>query len=163
LSAQAQELDAGPDGKRSAADDGLRRRRYSREVRTERIVFIVAAAGVVAHLVNHLIVGVVMDLQFDVVLAFGWVTAAAALVYPWLPWQLQAVGSIALGLGWLVGDFVMHSLPTIRDGPHATDYTGVGATVAGALLIGVGMAAARRGRAAARPLTHASGQSRLSA
>ena len=54
-----------------------------------------------------------MDLQFDVVLAFGWVTAAAALVYPWLPWQLQAVGSIALGLGWLIGDFVMHALPTI--------------------------------------------------
>jgi hypothetical protein len=99
-----------------------------------------------------------MDLQFDVVLAFGWVTAAAALVYPWLPWQLQAVGSIALGLGWLIGDFVMHALPTIRDGPHATDYTGVGATVAGGLLIGVGIAAARRGRTAARPLTHARGQ-----
>ena len=100
-------------------------------MRTERIVFAVAAAGVVAHLVNHLVVGVVMDLQFDVVLVFGWVTAAAALVYPRLPWQLQAVGSIALGLGWLIGDFVMHALPTIRDGPHATDYTGVGATVAG--------------------------------
>jgi hypothetical protein len=30
--------------------------------------------------------------------------------------------------------------------------------VAGGLLIGVGIAAARRGRAAARPLTHARGQ-----
>lgn len=120
-------------------------------MRTERIVFAVAAAAVVAHLVNHLLVGVVMDLQFDVVLVFGWVTAAAALIYPWLPWQLQAFGSIALGLGWLVGDFVMHALPTIRDGPHATDYTGVGATVAGGLLIGVGISAVRRGRATARP------------
>ena len=127
-------------------------------MKTERIVFAVAAAGVVAHLVNHLVVGVVMDLQFDVVLVFGWVTAAAALIYPWLPWQLQAVGSIALGLGWLIGDFVMHALPTIRDGPHATDYTGVGATVAGGLLIGVGIAAARRGRATPRPLTHNQGQ-----
>ncbi|MGZ4182942.1 MAG: hypothetical protein ACXVUL_19945 [Solirubrobacteraceae bacterium] len=117
---------------------------YSWEVKTERIVFAVAAAAVVAHLVDHLLVGVVMDLQFDVVLAFGWVTAAAALVYPRLPRQLQVVGSIALGLGWLVGDFVLHALPTIRDGPHATDYTGLGATVAGGLLIGVGIAAALR-------------------
>jgi hypothetical protein len=68
------------------------------------------------------------------------------------------VGSIALGLGWLVGDFVLHALPTIRDGPEATDYTGLGATVAGGLLIGVGIGAARRGRAAARPLTPARGQ-----
>jgi hypothetical protein len=127
-------------------------------VRTERIVFTVAAAAVVAHLVNHLVVGVVMDLQFDVVLVFGWVTAAAALIYPRLPWQLQAVGAIALGLGWLIGDFVMHALPTIRDGPHATDYTGLGATVAGGLLIGVGIAAARRGRTAAHPLPHARGR-----
>ena len=127
-------------------------------MRTERIVFAVAAAAVVAHLVNHLVVGVVMDLQFDVVLAFGWITAAAALVYPRLPWQLQAVGSIALGLGWLIGDFVMHALPAIRNGPRATDYTGLGATVAGGLLIGVGIAAALRGRAAARPLTHGRGQ-----
>jgi hypothetical protein len=71
-------------------------------VRTERIVFAVAAAAVVAHLVDHLIVGVKMDLQFDGVLAFGAVTAVAALAYPRLPRQLQAVGSIALGLGWLV-------------------------------------------------------------
>jgi hypothetical protein len=126
-------------------------------VRTERIVFAVAAAAVVAHLVNHLVVGVVMDLQFDVVLAFGWLTAAGALVYPWLPWQLQAVGSIALGIGWLVGDFVMHTLPMIRDGPRATDYTGVAATVGGGLLIGVGIAAARRGRATASCVTHAQG------
>jgi hypothetical protein len=68
------------------------------------------------------------------------------------------MGSIALGLGWLVGDFVPHALPTIRDGPQATDYTGLGATVAGGLLIGVGVAAAFRGRAAARPVTRARGQ-----
>ena len=68
------------------------------------------------------------------------------------------MGSITLGLGWLVGDFVLHALPTIRDGPEATDYTGLGATVAGRLLIGVGVAAALRGRAAARLLTHARGQ-----
>jgi hypothetical protein len=120
--------------------------------------FVVAAAAVVAHLVNHLIVGVVMDLQFDVVLAFGWVTAAAALAYPRLPLQLQEFGSIALGLGWLVGDFVMHALPTISDGPHATDYTRVRATVVGGLLLGVGISAARRGRATTRPLTHNQGQ-----
>jgi hypothetical protein len=131
-------------------------------VRTERIVFVVATVSVVAHLVNHLIVGVVMDLQFESVLAFGALTVVAALAYPRLSWQLQAVGSIALGLGWLVGDFVMHALPTIRDGPRSTDLTGVGATVAGGLLIGVGIAAALRGRAAARPLTHASGQGGLS-
>jgi hypothetical protein len=125
-----------------------------REVRTERIVFAVAAAAAVAHLVNHLIVGVVMDLQFDSVLAFGAVTVIAALAYPRLPWQIQAVGSIALGLGWLVGDFVLHALPTIRRGPQATDYTGLGATIAGGLLIGVGIAAAVRGRAAARPPAH---------
>jgi hypothetical protein len=113
-------------------------------VRTERIVFAVAAAAVVAHLVNHLIVGVVMDLQFEVVLVFGAVTVVAAVAYSWLPRQLQAVGAIALGLGWLVGDFVLHAVPTIRDGPHATDYTGLGATVAGGLLIGVGIAAALR-------------------
>ena len=111
---------------------------------------------------DHLIVGVVMDLQFDVVLAFGALTVVAAVAYPWLPRKLQAVGSIALGLGWLVGDFVLHATPTIRDGPHATDYTGLGATVAGGLLIGVGVAAALRGRAAAPPLTHASGQAGLS-
>jgi hypothetical protein len=134
------------------------RARYSWEVRTERIVFAAAAATVVAHLVDHLIVGVEMDLQFEGVLAFGAVTIVAALAYPRLPWQLQAVGSIALGLGWLVGDFVLHALPTIRDGPQATDYTGLGATVAGGLLIGVGIAAALRGRAAARRLTHARGQ-----
>jgi hypothetical protein len=122
-------------------------------VRTERIVFAVAAAAVVAHLVNHLIVGVLMDLQFESVLAFGAVTVVAALVYPWLPWQLQAVGSIALGLGWLIGDFVMHALPTIRRGAQTTDLTGVGATVAGGLLVGVGIAAALRGRAAGRSLT----------
>jgi hypothetical protein len=119
-------------------------------VRTERIVFVVAAAAIVAHLVNHLLVGVVMDLQFESVLAFGALTVVVALAYPRLPWQLQAIGSIALGLGWLIGDFVMHALPTIRHGPGATDLTGVGATVAGGLLIGVGIAAAVRGRAAAR-------------
>ena len=131
-------------------------------MRTERVVFTLAAAAVVAHLVNHLIVGVVMDLQFESVLAFGALTCVAAVAYPRLPWQLQAVGSITLGLGWLVGDFVMHALPTIRDGPQATDLTGVGATLGGGLLVGVGSAAARRGRAAARSLTHASGQSGLS-
>jgi hypothetical protein len=127
-------------------------------VRTERIFFAVAAAAVGAHLVDHLIVGVQMDLEFDGVLAFGAVTAVAALAYPRLPRQLQAVGSIALGLGWLVGDFALHALPTIRDGPQATDYTGLAATVAGGLLIGVGIAAALRGRAAARLLTHTGGQ-----
>jgi hypothetical protein len=65
------------------------------------------------------------------------------------------VGSIALGLGWLVGDFVLHALPAIRNGPQATDYTGLGATVAGGLLIGVGIAAALRDRPAARRLTRA--------
>ena len=127
-------------------------------MRTERIVFAVAAAAAIAHLVDHLIVGVEMDLQFEGVLAFGAVTVVAALAYPRLAWQLQAAGSIALGLGWLVGDFVLHALPTIRDGPQSTDYTGLGATVAGGLLIGVGIAAALRGRAAARPLNHARGQ-----
>ena len=73
--------------------------RYSWEVRTERIVFVVAAAAVVAHLVDHLIVGVVMDLQFESVLAFGALTGVAALAYPRLPWQLQAVGSITRGSG----------------------------------------------------------------
>ena len=126
-------------------------------MRTEQIVFAVAAAAVVAHLVNHLIVGVVMDLQFESVLAFGALTCVAALAYPRLPWQLEAVGALTLGLGWLIGDFVMHALPTIRYGAKATDLTGVGATVAGGLLIGVGIAAARRGRAAG-PLTHARGQ-----
>jgi hypothetical protein len=126
-------------------------------VRTERIVCAVAAAAVVAHHVDHLIVGVKMDLQFEAVLAFGAVTVIAALAYPRLPRQLQAMGSIALGLGWLVGDFALHALPTIRDGPQSTDYTGLGATVAGGLLIGVGIAAALRGRAAARPLTHGPG------
>jgi hypothetical protein len=76
------------------------------------------------------------------------------VAYPRLAWQLQATGSIALGLGWLVGDFVMHTLPTIHRGVQATDYTGIGATIAGGLLIGVGIAAALRGRAAARPPTH---------
>ena len=98
-----------------------------------------------------------MDLQFEGVLVFGAVTVIAALAYPRLPWRLQAAGSIALGLGWLVGDFVLHALPTIRDGPQSTDYTGLAATIAGALLIGVGIAAARRGRAAAHPLNHARG------
>jgi hypothetical protein len=124
-------------------------------VRTERIVFAVAAVAVVAHLVDHLIVGVEMELEFDGVLAFGAVTAVAAFAYPRLPRQLQAVGSIALGLGWLVGDFVLHALPAIRNGPQATDYTGLGATVAGGLLIGVGIAAALRDRPAARRLTRA--------
>ena len=114
-------------------------------------MFAVAAAAVVAHLVDHLIVGVKMDLQFATVLAFGAVTVIAALAYPRFPTRLQAMGSIALGLGWLIGDFVLHALPTIRDGPQSTDYTGLGATVAGALLIGVGIAAALRGRAAASP------------
>lgn len=141
--------------RRGRAESG---RDTDREVRTERIVCAVAAAAVVAHLVNHLIVGVLMDLQFESVLAFGAITCVAALAYPRLPWQLQAVGSMTLGLGWLVGDFVMHALPAIRDGPEATDLTGVGATVAGGLLIGVGIAAARRGRATARPLTDASGE-----
>lgn len=127
-------------------------------MKTERIVLAVAAAAVVAHLVDHLIVGVEMDLQFDTVLAFGAVTALAAFTYPWLPRQLQATGSIALGLGWLVGDFALHALPTIRDGPRATDYTGLGATVAGGLLVGVGIAAALRGRTAARQPNHARGQ-----
>jgi hypothetical protein len=130
-------------------------------VRTERVVFVVATAAVIAHLINHLIVGVLMNLQFESVLAFGALTVVAALAYPRLPWQLQAVGSITLGLGWLAGDFVMHALPTIRHGARTTDLTGVGATVAGVLLIGVGIAAALRGRAAARPLTHASGQGGL--
>jgi hypothetical protein len=85
-----------------------------------------------------------MDLQFEGVLLSGAITVAAAIAYPRLPWQLQAAGSIALGLGWLVGDFVIHTLPAIRDGPASTDYTGLGATVAGVLLIGVGIAAARR-------------------
>jgi hypothetical protein len=126
-------------------------------VRTEQIVFAVAAAAVVAHLVDHLIVGVEMDLEFDGVLAFGAVTAIAAVAYSRLPRQLQAVGSIALGLGWLIGDLVLHALPTIRDGAQSTDYTGLGATVAGGLLIVVGIAAALRGREATRPLPHTRG------
>ena len=114
-------------------------------MRTERIVFAVAAAAAVAHLVDHLIVGVKMNLQFEAVLVFGVITVGVAVIYPRLSWQLQAAWSIALGLGWLVGDFVLHVVPTIRDGPHSTDYTGLGATVAGGMLIGVGIAAARRG------------------
>jgi hypothetical protein len=119
-------------------------------VRAERIVFAVAAAAAVAHLVDHVVVGVEVDLQFEGVLAFGAVTVVAAFVYPRTAWQLQAAGSIALGLGWLVGDFVLHALPTIRDGPQSTDYTGLAATVAGGLLIGVGIAAARRGSGSGR-------------
>jgi hypothetical protein len=119
-------------------------------VRAERIVFAVAAAAAVAHLVDHVVVGVEVDLQFEGVLAFGAVTVVAAFVYPRTAWQLQAAGSIALGLGWLAGDFVLHALPTIRDGPQSTDYTGLAATVAGGLLIGVGIAAARRGSGSGR-------------
>jgi hypothetical protein len=119
-------------------------------VRAERIVFAIAAAAAVAHLVDHVVAGVEVDLQFEGVLAFGAVTVVAAFVYPRTAWQLQAAGSIALGLGWLVGDFVLHALPTIRDGPQSTDYTGLAATVAGGLLIGVGIAAARRGSGSGR-------------
>jgi hypothetical protein len=144
----------GLEGERGRVVTDRARARYSWEVRTERIVFAVAAAAVVAHLVDHLIVGVETDLEFDGVLTFGAVTAVAALAYPRLPRQLQAVGPIALGLGWLVGDFALHAVPTIRDGPQPTDYTGLGATVAGGLLIAVGIAAALRGQAAARPPTH---------
>jgi hypothetical protein len=115
-------------------------------VRRERIVFAVAAAAVIAHLVDHMVVGVKMDLQFVTVLVFGAVTVIAAVAYPRLPTELQSLGSVALGLGWLVGDFVLHALPAIRDGPRSTDYTGLGATVAGGMLIGVGIAAALRGR-----------------
>ena len=86
-----------------------------------------------------------MNLQFEAVLVFGVITVGVAVIYPRLSWQLQSAWSIALGLGWLVGDFVLHVVPTIRDGPHSTDYTGLGATVAGGMLIGVGIAAARRG------------------
>jgi hypothetical protein len=88
------------------------------QVRTERIVFVVAAAAVIAHLVNHLLVGVLMDLQFVSVLAFGALTCVAALAYPRLPWRLQAAGSITLGVGWLVGDFVMHPSPRSATAPR---------------------------------------------
>jgi len=117
-------------------------------MRTERVVLGLAAAAVVAHLIDHLIVGVETSLQFDSVVAFGALTAVAALVYPRLPRQVQAVGSIVLGLSWLVGDLFHHVLPMVRHGAHATDYTGLGATLAGVLLIGVGVAAALRSPAA---------------
>jgi len=115
-------------------------------VKAERVVFVLAAAAVASHLVDHLIVGVKFDLQFDAVVAVGVVTVIAALLYPRLPRDVQVVGSLALGLAWFTGDLIIHVIPMVSDGPEATDYTGFAATLGGALLIGVGVAAGLRER-----------------
>jgi hypothetical protein len=127
-------------------------------VRGERIAFALAAAAVSAHVVDHLIVGVESSLQFDTVVACAVVTILAAVAYPRLPRETQVVGPIALGVGWLIGDLFVHVLPMIRDGAQATDYTGVGATLGGALLIAVGVAAARRPAPGEGPLAPAPGR-----
>ena len=128
--------------------------RYSWEAKTERIVFAVAAAAVVAHLVDHLIVGVVMDLQFDVVLAFGALPVVAAVAYPWLPRKLQAVGSIALGLGG-GRRLRLHATPRSATAPMRPTTRGwgdrcrwavVGVGVAAALAVGGGSSAHPRER-----------------
>jgi hypothetical protein len=128
-------------------------------VRGERIVFAVAAIAVIGHLLDHLIVGVESSVQFDGVVALGVVTAAGALVYPRLPREVQAVGSIVLGVMWLLGDLFHHVVPMVRDGAEAADYTGLAATLAGVLLIGVGIAAGlRRPAAGADRLAQAHGR-----
>jgi len=113
-------------------------------VKAERFVFVLAAAAVTSHLADHLIVGVEFDLQFDAVVAVGVVTVIVALVYPRLPRDVQVVGSITLGLLWFAGDLIIHVIPMVSDGPEATDYTGLAATLGGVLLIGVGVAAGLR-------------------
>jgi hypothetical protein len=114
------------------------------EVKGERIVFVLAAAAVSAHIVDHLIVGVKSSVQFDAVVAFDAITLSAVVAYPRLPAKVQALGLIVLGLGWLVGDLFVHVLPMLRNGAEPTDHTGLGATIGGALMIGAGVGAARR-------------------
>jgi hypothetical protein len=117
-------------------------------VKGERIVFALAAAAVTAHIVDHLIVGVENSLQFDAVVAFNVITLAAVVAYPRLTPEVQAVDLIVLGLGWLIGDLFVHVVPMVREGAEPTDWTGLGATIGGAAMVGVGIAAARRARAA---------------
>jgi hypothetical protein len=119
------------------------------DVRGERLVFALAAAAVTAHIVDHLIVGVESSVQFDAVVAFDVITLAAVVAYPRLPRDVQVVGLIVLGLGWLIGDLFHHVVPMARHGAEPTEYTGLGATIGGALMLGVGSAAAWRARAAA--------------
>jgi hypothetical protein len=114
------------------------------EVKGERFVFVLGAAAVTAHIVDHLIVGVESSVQFDAVVAFDAITLCGVVAYPRLPTVVQALGLIVLGLGWLVGDLFVHVLPTLRNGAESTDLTGLGATIGGALMIGAGVAAGRR-------------------
>jgi hypothetical protein len=112
------------------------------------MVFGLAAVAVTAHIADHLVVGVESSLQFDAVVAFCAVTLAAVAVYPRFPVMVQAIGLVVLGLSWLIGDLFHHVLPMLQRGAETTDPTGLGAAIGGAVMVGVGLAAGRRWRAA---------------
>jgi hypothetical protein len=107
-------------------------------IRREHLVYSVGAAGVVLHAIDHLVTGHEWDFWFTLAIVLSGVTAAVALVYPWLNPRWRAAFAIPLGLMWAGVAGVHHVGALFVDGPAPTDYTGIAAAVGGVLMVVAG-------------------------
>lgn len=115
----------------------------------ERRVYRAGAAGVVVHAVDHLVSDPQWDFWFTTAVVLSAVTAAIALVYPWLRPALRETAAIPLGLMWAGVAFVHHVVGLFVGGPAPTDYTGIAAAIGGVLIVAAGVQADRARRASA--------------
>ena len=104
----------------------------------EHLLYVLGAAGVVSHAVDHLVTGHEWDFWFTIAIVLSGVTAAVALVYPWLNPGCRAAVAIPLGLMWAGVAGVHHVGGLFVDGPAPTDYTGIASAVGGVLMVVAG-------------------------
>ncbi|HUF85013.1 MAG TPA: hypothetical protein VMQ81_10525 [Acidimicrobiia bacterium] len=124
-------------------------RRAGSRLGREHVVYCVGAAGVVMHAVDHLVSHPEWDFWFTAAVVLSVVTAAIALVYPWLRPTWRAAAAIPLGLMWAGVAFVHHVVGLFVGGPAPTDYTGIAAAVGGVLILVAGAQAEAARRASA--------------
>ena len=106
--------------------------------RREHLVYSLGAAGVALHAVDHLVTGHAWDFWFTTAIVLSGVTAAVALVYPWLEPVWRAAFAIPLGLMWAGVAGVHHVGGLFVGGPAPTDHTGIASAVGGVLMVAAG-------------------------
>ncbi|MGQ0802496.1 MAG: hypothetical protein ACT4PI_01345 [Actinomycetota bacterium] len=115
----------------------------------EHLVYSAGAAGVVVHAVDHLASDPDWGFWFTAAVVLSVITAAIALVYPWLAPAWREVAAVPLGLMWAGVAFVHHVIGLFAGGPAPTDYTGIAAAIGGVLIVVAGVQADRARRASA--------------
>ena len=108
----------------------------------EQLLFAVATASAWAHTIDEMRIG-----EF-IAVPFGIANLALLAAWPRMTSGRRALASILFGLLWAVAVIPYHVIPLLEGAITGQNVSGLTRVVGGAAMIGVGVAIARRRRAA---------------